>query len=774
MIGERLHLDFETRSLAKFGKGGVGLYRYAQCPTTSVWCAAYRFGLEGPVDIWWRDEAFPTRVYDHIASGGTIVAHNGPFERRMWNVVLNRQLGGWLPQIEIAQIDCTMARAKSVGLPPDLARCAKVVNAPFQKDEDGHHNMMVMAKPRRAVWLDPAFYGNYVDGSLKLVMLEDGLERSTYGALGQCFPVDRVVLTIEWAYSTGHRQIHTDYCKGDVLAETGVDMVVPAWSSMPSRERRLWELNEKINDRGIPIDTWLVNKVSGVLDVEGRRANSKIWTVTGGRVKKCSEHAKLRDWLDTRGVRATVLRDGEEKLSVAKGVKDELLVSARNDKAAEIAIELHASTAKLAYAGKIGKTLEVMNDDHRIRGVFSYHTAPTGRFSALVWQAHNLERVDVDVELPTVRQLIKIFDLLGGEAAADCITLVTGRPLHWMSKMSRPVIKARKGKVLRGVDLSNIEGRVAAWTAGETWKLDAFAAFDRKEGPDLYRVTAGNILAKAPDTVTRAERQTLGKVPDLAGTYQGSIGAYVSMGLQLGTKPEDIADIAAATTDPAVWAATAKTYRTRFSCGLEQSVWTGIKIVVNAWRARHPAIVDSWWERQDAAIEAVSVPGMVTQACGGKIRYLASDGFLWCWLPSGRAIAYPSPSIVWTPYIKEERQIVDGVEVVIEVEAHKRAVQVWGLEKNQWVSYTLFGGLQCENDTQGIARDICFDEEGGALALDALGYYLIFHCHDELLSEDDPSFGSPQEMATVLSRPRSYAPGLPLAAAAWEDERYVK
>lgn len=759
----RLHLDFETRSAAPFGsKGSVGLYRYAEHPTTSVWCLGWRFGNDGLVNCWWRDEPFPAQVIEHVGAGGVIVAHNAPFERRVWNVTLNRMLGGWLPHMSIEQLDCTMSRCVAIALPPDLERAAEICKAAVQKDLEGGEIMERMAKPHKVEFDTDAAREAYARGVDARPLLDE-LDRSVY-AVGDCGH-----MFVTWLYSVGNRQILTDYNVDDVLAETGVDVTVPALS--PS-ELALWRLNEKINDRGIPIDAPLVEKVQDILEISGRNANRKIWALTGGAVKKCSEHARLRDWLATRGIKAYVIdKEGNERLSVAKGVKDELLAAAGNDMAAREAIDLHNSTAKLAYAGKIGRTLEVKNPDNRLRGLFRYHTAPTGRFSATIWQAHNLERVDVDVELPTLRELIKICERFEVEAAENCIQLITGRTLHWMSKMSRPIIKASPGKVFRGVDLSNIEGRVNAWLAGEHWKLDAFGAFDRKEGPDLYKVTAGSLLAKEVTLITKAERQTLGKVPDLAGGYQGGVGAYVSMGLQLGVKPEEIADVAAQTTDPAVWAATAKMFRPRFSHGLEPEIWTGLKIVVTKWRERHPEIVKSWWDRQDAAIAAVSAPGMVVDACGGRIRYLCQHGFLWCMLPTGRMIAYVSPSIVRVPYIREIKVVVDGVEVIEEVEDYKNAVQVWGLEKNQWVSYTLFGGLQCENDVQAMARDVCFD---GGKDLDAFGYFLIFHCHDEWLSEDDPNFGSPQHMAAVLSKPRCYAPDLPLAAAAWEDTRYVK
>lgn len=86
---------------------------------------------------------------------------------------------------------------------------------------------------------------------------------------------------------------------------------------------------------------------------------------------------------------------------------------------------------------------------------------------------------------------------------------------------------ADEGKKLVVADLSNIEGRVAAWLAGEEWKLQAFRDFDTiighdekgdaiRKGHDLYKIGAGRILGKRPEDVTKLERQNEGKVPELA------------------------------------------------------------------------------------------------------------------------------------------------------------------------------------------------------------------------------------------------------------------
>lgn len=684
------------------------------------------------------------------------------FELHIWNVVLRRQLGIDLPIMRIEQMDCTMARCNAVGLPGDLERAAEIVKAPVQKSKIGAANMMKMAKPQRVFFYTDEAARAYQAGA-RLQLIED-TETSTMCVVEGSF-VDYI--RFDWYFNDAAKGEQISYCIDDVGAETGIDDVVPY---LIPKMRKLWELNEKINRRGIPIDVALAKKMEGIVHLSAKRADRRMWTLTGGVAKKASHHQNVKKWLDDQGVRAYVLKDGEERTSVGKGVTDELLANAGYNQAAKEVIELHNGSSK-SSTSKLTRAFEVMSSDNRIRGVFGFHLAATGRFAARNWQAHNLVRIDEDVELPTVRAFIKICEQFSVDASADTIELASGRTLHWLSKMSRPIIRATPGKIFNGADLSNIEGRLNAWLAGEDWKVQAFRDFDNKIGPDLYKVTAASLLAVSTDAITKAQRQNYGKVPDLAGGYQGSVGAYVSMGLQLGVKPEEIADIAAANTDPEVWSKVASGYRPRYSNGLEQSVWTGIKVVVNAWRARHPKIVQSWRDRQDAAIMAVSNPGQIVECCSGRIRYMASHGFLWCMLPSGRPIAYPLPALVNVPQIRERTVWVNGVEVIEEYEEFKTAVQVWGIEKGQWVPYTLFGGIQTENDVQGLAMDVCFD---GITDLDVMGYYVIFHCHDEVLSEDDPNFGSPQEVKAVLSRPRDYVPALPLAAAAWQDERYVK
>jgi DNA polymerase len=66
--------------------------------------------------------------------------------------------------------------------------------------------------------------------------------------------------------------------------------------------------------------------------------------------------------------------------------------------------------------------------------------------------------------------------------------LIEGDVMGLASSAIRGCIVAPPGKKLVVGDLSNIEGRKAAWLAGEEWKLAAFRDFDAGRGEDLYKV----------------------------------------------------------------------------------------------------------------------------------------------------------------------------------------------------------------------------------------------------------------------------------------------
>lgn len=82
----------------------------------------------------------------------------------------------------------------------------------------------------------------------------------------------------------------------------------------------------------------------------------------------------------------------------------------------------------------------------------------------------------------------------------------------------RRSLEAPPGRVLVVADSGQIEARINAWLAGHHELLRIFRLFDRKQGPDAYRVMASKLFKIPLDQVTKTQR-FIGKVCVLALGY---------------------------------------------------------------------------------------------------------------------------------------------------------------------------------------------------------------------------------------------------------------
>jgi DNA polymerase len=669
-MGPVLHLDFETRSAADLRK--VGSHRYAQDPTTSIILASYRFD-DGPLRRWIGEEP-PAEVFEHVAGGGRVCGHNQQFERAIWNA---RIAGiGHNSRMVPEQQNCTMARAAAMGLAHSLDNLGKCIALPETKDKEGHALMLKMCKPR-----------------------------------------SREPLT--WHETPEDLDRLARYCDQDVATECAADQHLPPLSE---RERRIWVLDQTINDRGFAVDLPRVRLAyEAVLEAQ-RRADHEMFRLTGGAVAKTSQVKRLIDWLNSRGVACESVADGEI---------DEIIVTAQvfDDAEAEAAVQLRRASAG---AFKFEAMLRAVCGDGRVRGCLQYHGTHGGRWAGRVVQPQNFKRV-MEEDAGRVETALGLM-AAGPEARQflDALSLFDDKPLEVLSLLARPMIVAKPGHKLVDADFSNIEGRLNAWFAGEAWKLRAFEAYDRGEGPDLYKVTAAKILGKTVDQVSKSERQVQGKVPELACGYQGGVGAFQKM---------------AAKSNLSITDAQARR-------------------VVGDWRETNPRIAESWGELQQAAIDAVRAPGCKVPVLAGKVQYLKPPGldFLFCRLPSGRVISYAKPQVGY------RKKIVTIDDEEVELESY--GVTFWGQKNGKWLKLDLYGGMQCAHIVSGTARDLLVE---AMFAVERHGYPIILTVHDEILAEVPEGFGSAAEFQDIIvaSKP-GWAEGLPLVSAAWEDARYVK
>ena len=260
-------------------------------------------------------------------------------------------------------------------------------------------------------------------------------------------------------------------------------------------------------------------------------------------------------------------------------------------------------------------------------------------------------------------------------------------------------------------DFSAIEARVVAYLAGEKWRLDVF-----KNGGDIYCASASKMFGVpvVKHGVNGHLRQK-GKIAELALGYGGSVGALVSMGaLEMGLAEEELQPL------------------------------------VDSWRKSNPNICRFWYDVQNAAMKAAEGEPQTL----GRFRFFRKSGILFVRLPSGRCIAYVQPRI-------DENRF------------GKPSLTYMGLDQQTkaWTRLETFGGKLTENLVQAVARD-CLAES--MIRLEARGYKIVFHVHDEVIIDAPHGFGSAEKVAAIMGEPIPWVPGLPLKAEGYETEFYRK
>ena len=280
-----------------------------------------------------------------------------------------------------------------------------------------------------------------------------------------------------------------------------------------------------------------------------------------------------------------------------------------------------------------------------------------------------------------------------------------------LSELIRTAFIPKEGCRFIVADFSAIEARVLAWLAGEEWVLDEF----RGKGK-IYEATASRMFHIPQESIVKGhpnyEYRQKGKQATLSCGYGGGVGALKAMGAKM---PEE-----------------------------------EMQPLVDAWRAANPNIV-AFWNAMDRA--ARKVIRSKTSARVGKVTLYWQDDKMLMRLPSGRNLCYQSPHFTMNRFGSD----------AIGYYAPNAA--------GQMVEQETFGGKLAENATQAIARDILAH---AMLNLDAAGYPIVFHVHDEAVMEMPIGEGSMEDACAVMGQPPDWASDLPLRADGYECAYYRK
>lgn len=689
-----LYLDLETYCEVPITNG---THAYAESAEVMLFAWAID---DGPVRVWdCTDSATMPGPLRAALEDPTVLicAHNSAFDRTVLRHAAPHQAARIAAMAPDRWRD-TMVKALAHSLPGALSDLCDIlkVDTDKAKDKDGRTLIMLLCKPRP---------------------VSSKLRRAT-----------RETHPAEWAR-------FIDYAGHDIEAMRAIDAKLPAWNYQGD-ELALWHLDQRINDRGVLMDADLAHAAIRAVERAQKGLAARTHELTDGAVQAATQRdALLRHLVAAYGIN---LPDMQQS-TLERRVNDPDLPPALREL---LAIRLQASTTSTSKYKTLAKGV---SSDGRLRGTLQFNGARrTGRWAGRLFQPQNLPR-------PVLKQ--DRIDLGIEALKADAEDLLFANVMELTSSAIRGCIVAPAGKKLVVADLSNIEGRVLAWLAGETWKLKAFADFDAGTGHDLYKLAYAKSFGIRPEDVTKDNRQ-VGKVQELALGYEGGVGAFLTFAAAYGIDLEAMGEQAIGAIAPAVLQEASRALewtkqQKRPTFGLSDRAWLVCDSFKRAWRYAHPAIASFWKDLGEAARMAVLRPGTAYEC--RKLKLRRDGAWLRVGLPSGRSLCYHSPQVD---------------------DAGKLSYMGVNQYSRKWSRLKTYGGKLAENVTQAVARDVL---AASMPAIEREGYQIVLTVHDEIIAEapDREEFNA-GHLAGLMANNPQWATGLPLAAAGFEATRYRK
>ena len=547
-----LSIDIETFSDIDLGKCGV--YRYTDSPNFDILLFAYSID-EGPVELvdLASGEEIPKETVEAILSSDIIkTAFNANFERVALMRYLSRKLGKEV-YLNPSSWRCSEVQAAMLGLPLHLEGVAKVLRLGVQKMAEGKpliRYFCIPCKPTAA------------NGGRTRNMPSDAPDK--------------------W-------ELFKQYNIRDVEVELEIRKKIKDYS-IPESEQALYELDQRINDRGFKADMDFVMQAISCDKQFTLAATERAYELTG--LENPNSVSQLKDWLSDRGVEV-------ESLS-KKNVKE--LVSETEGEVEE-ALKLRLLMAKTSVR-KYEAIERAVCSDGRVHGLFQFYGANrTGRFAGRLVQVQNLPQNHL-VDLKLARDLVK-------EGRFDDLQMLFGNTPGVLSELIRTAFIPKEGHRFIVADFSAIEARVLSWLAGEKWRLEVFQSHGK-----IYEASASQMFHVPLEEITKGSplRQK-GKISELACGYGGGVGALKSMGA--------------------------------LEMGVEENELQGL---IDNWRRANPHIVNFWWEVDKMAIKAVKER---TRTRTHGIIFTYKSGMLFVTLPSSRDLVYVKPKLILNKFGRE-------------------------------------------------------------------------------------------------------------------------
>lgn len=537
---KNLFIDVETYSSVDIKESGA--YKYIESPDFEILIIGYALD-DGPVKIvdLAQGEEMPEEFEEALLDPDCVkVAHNAVFERLSF-----KRIGYNVPA---EQWYCTSVKAAYCGLPLSLDGVSKALNLTDKKLDTGKALIKYFSCPCKATRVNGMRTRNYPEHAPE-----------------------------KW-------EMYKEYNKYDVLAEREIFHRLEAYI-IPDIERKMYVLDQNINDRGILVDMELAESAIAVDNTYTSILTQHAQQLTG--LENPNSPVQIRQWVEKK--------TGNVVLSLSKETMPDLF---KEFAGYPDVIELLNIRKKLSKTS-IKKYYAMLNcamKDHRVRGTFQFYGANrTGRWAGRLLQLQNLSKNHIShIEVP--REMIRARDWESVEMMYDDVADI-------LSQLVRTALIASPGKVFSVADFSAIEARVISWLANEKWRMDVF----RGDGK-IYEATGAKMFNVPISAITKGSvLRDKSKISELALGYEGSLGALKRMGGE--------------------------------RMGLSD---TEMMSLVRKWRSANPAIVDMWKEIDEASKEAVRYQRPVSCTCR-NIIFDCNGEFMTIQLLSGRKLFYYGP-----------------------------------------------------------------------------------------------------------------------------------
>lgn len=502
--------------------------------------------------------------------------------------------------------------------------------------------------------------------------------------------------------------------------------------NLPEHAPDKWALYKEYNGQDVEAERAIRRKLSRFSVAESEHAlwvhdqniNDRGVMVDLAFAEKAIEYdTQLKDELFTEAQGLTGLGNPKSTAQVKSWIADVSGVaveSLRKDKIADVKEQISEPDVHkmLELRASLSKTstekyaamTRTACSDNRIRGLTQFYGA--GRTGR--WAGRLVQMQNLPQNKISDRDLDIARGLVKG-GHFDAMSLLYESPTTILSQLIRTAFIPKPGCRFIVADFSAIEARVLAWFADETWRMDVFNTHGK-----IYEASAEKMFHLPPGSVKKGDpMRTKGKIAELALGYGGSVGAMKNMGaLNMGLTEKEL------------------------------------KPIVTSWRAANKNITNFWWA-VDNAVKSI-LTGRIPKKLPHGLELRKDGPLLRLRLPSGRELSYVKPRLSegTGPYGDDQ----------ITYEGILQSTGAWGRIET-------YGPKLVENIVQATARD-CLAEAIGRL--EAKGYPVVFHVHDEVICEIPIGTSSTNEINEIMGAPISWAPGLPLKADAYECEYYKK